>query len=69
MPQTVHYLPGYGGRLTTGQGEGILQLGLHVAGQETVGIPVTLVENAGHILGKTCVGGLLDRWLPNTANV
>lgn len=187
-PQTVYYLPGYGGRLSTGLGQGILQRGFNVAGRETVddfkhlpfmeqvevvaddlkshfwsasdcviansfgaylflnaqaqmpafpgqvlllspivgefedeanqrvfsppyperlksladagiyprlpraqihvgeldwqsvpsqvlafgkaaGIPVTLVENAGHMLGKTYVGGLLDRWLPSIASL
>jgi hypothetical protein len=35
---------------------------------KAVGIPVTVVENAGHMLGKTYVGGLLDRWLPITSD-
>lgn len=37
MPQTIYYLPGYGGRLVNGLGEGILQRGFNVAGRETVG--------------------------------
>lgn len=33
----VYYLPGYGGRLDTGLGQGLLGRGLNVAGRETVG--------------------------------
>ena len=36
---------------------------------KAVGIPVTVVENAGHMLGKIYVGGLLDRWLPSNVSV
>ena len=29
-----------------------------------IGIPVTVVPQAGHMLGREYVGPLLDRWLP-----
>jgi alpha-beta hydrolase superfamily lysophospholipase len=34
---SIYYLPGHGGRLTTGLGEGLLSRGFDVAGRETVG--------------------------------
>lgn len=35
--RTVYYLPGYGGRLSTGLGEGLASRGCDIAGRETVG--------------------------------
>lgn len=35
--RTVYYLPGYGGRLFTGLGEGLISRGRDIAGRETVG--------------------------------
>ncbi len=35
--RTVYYLPGYGGRLSTGLGEGLASRGYQIAGRETVG--------------------------------
>ncbi len=32
---TVYYLPGYGGQLATGLGQGLRDRGLNVAGRET----------------------------------
>jgi transposase InsO family protein len=32
---TVYYLPGYGGQLATGLGQGLIDRGFHVAGRET----------------------------------
>jgi len=32
-----------------------------------IGIPVTVVPGAGHMLGREYVGPLLDRWLPTRA--
>ena len=37
MKDTVYYLPGMGGRLETGLGEGIIQRGYNVVGQATLG--------------------------------
>ncbi len=38
MPErTIYYLPGHGGRLHTGLGEGLAERGLHIVGRETVG--------------------------------
>lgn len=37
MSRTIYYLPGHGGRLTTGLGVGLAARGLEVAGRETVG--------------------------------
>ena len=34
---SIYYLPGHGGRLGTGLGEGLLSRGFDVAGRETVG--------------------------------
>ena len=34
---SIYYLPGHGGRLPTGLGEGLLSRGFDVAGRETVG--------------------------------
>jgi hypothetical protein len=36
MKNCVYYLPGYGGHLATGLGEGLLSRGLSVAGRQTV---------------------------------
>lgn len=36
-PHTIYYLPGHGGRLHTGLGEGLRERGWSVAGRETVG--------------------------------
>lgn len=36
-PQTLYYLPGYGGSLNTGLGGGLLSRGLQVTGRETRG--------------------------------
>jgi pimeloyl-ACP methyl ester carboxylesterase len=36
-PQTVYYLPGHGGQVATGLGEGILSRGFDVTGRETIG--------------------------------
>jgi hypothetical protein len=35
MPETVYYLPGWGGRLNTGLGQALMSLGFDVAGRET----------------------------------
>ena len=37
MDRTVYYLPGNGGRIDTGLGQGLAQRGFHVAGRMTVG--------------------------------
>jgi hypothetical protein len=37
MKDTVYYLPGMGGRLETGLGEGIIQHGCSVVGRATLG--------------------------------
>jgi hypothetical protein len=37
MAPTIYYLPGYGGQLATGLGQGLLQRGFNVAGRETRG--------------------------------
>ena len=37
MVSSIYYLPGHGGRLGTGLGEGLLNRGFDVAGRETVG--------------------------------
>lgn len=37
MVGSIYYLPGHGGRLGTGLGEGLLNRGFDVAGRETVG--------------------------------
>ena len=37
MEQTVYYLPGRGGQLTSGLGEGLVDRGLSVTGRETLG--------------------------------
>ena len=37
MTRPIYYLPGQGGRLHTGLGEGLLSRGFNVAGRETVG--------------------------------
>jgi hypothetical protein len=37
MDRSIYYLPGHGGRLETGLGEGLLSRGFEVAGRETVG--------------------------------
>ncbi len=34
---SIYYLPGHGGRLTTGLGDGLLSRGFDVAGRETIG--------------------------------
>ena len=45
MKDTVYYLPGMGGRLETGLGEGIIQRGYNVVGQATLGSgPINFVE-------------------------
>ena len=36
-PKTIYYLPGHGGRLSTGLGEALLNRGYNVSGRETVG--------------------------------
>ena len=36
-PETIYYLPGHGGLVGTGLGEGLLSRGFNVAGRETVG--------------------------------
>lgn len=35
--RTIYYLPGHGGRLASGLGEGLAERGLNIAGRETVG--------------------------------
>jgi pimeloyl-ACP methyl ester carboxylesterase len=35
MPETVYYLPGWGGRLNTGLGQALMSRGLDIAGRET----------------------------------
>ena len=35
--RTVYYLPGHGGQLATGLGQGLMDRGFHVAGRETRG--------------------------------
>lgn len=37
MSRTIYYLPGHGGRLETGLGEGLRTRGFEVAGRETIG--------------------------------
>ena len=37
MENAVYYLPGYGGRLSTGLGAALTSRGLAIAGRETVG--------------------------------
>lgn len=37
MNKSIYYLPGHGGRLTTGLGEALTQRGLAIFGRETVG--------------------------------
>jgi hypothetical protein len=37
MKNSVYYLPGHGGRIATGLGDGLLRRGFDVAGRETVG--------------------------------
>ncbi len=37
MTKTIYYLPGYGGKLGTGLGEGLLGRGFNVTGRETTG--------------------------------
>jgi hypothetical protein len=37
MTKTIYYLPGHGGRLHTGLGEGLISRGFDVSGRETVG--------------------------------
>ncbi|HOX68519.1 MAG TPA: alpha/beta hydrolase [Burkholderiaceae bacterium] len=37
MSKTIYYLPGRGGRIATGLGEGLLNRGFDVTGRETVG--------------------------------
>lgn len=37
MSRSIYYLPGHGGRLETGLGEGLLTRGFEVVGRETVG--------------------------------
>ena len=37
VKDTIYYLPGYGGRLSTGLGKALLYRGLSVSGRETVG--------------------------------
>ena len=37
MQELVYYLPGYGGRLTTGLGQALSERGLKIAGRETIG--------------------------------
>jgi hypothetical protein len=37
MVKSIYYLPGHGGRIGTGLGEGLLSRGFQVAGRETVG--------------------------------
>lgn len=37
MNTTIYYLPGHGGHINTGLGEGLLSRGLNVTGRETVG--------------------------------
>ena len=36
VTKSIYYLPGHGGRLHTGLGEGLLGRGFNVAGRETV---------------------------------
>ena len=47
--RTVYYLPGHGGQLHTGLGEGLLSRGWHVTGR-------------GHMLGRDYGGGVLEGW-------
>ena len=56
----IYYLPGRGGRLETGLGEALVSRALTISGRET------LVPEAGHMLPKTYVGTLLDRWIFTT---
>jgi hypothetical protein len=37
MTKSIYYLPGHGGRLRTGLGEGLFSRGFDVSGRETVG--------------------------------
>ena len=53
MKNTIYYLPGMGGHLGSGLGQGLLSRGYDV----------TVVPNVGHMLGKDYVGNLLDKWL------
>jgi hypothetical protein len=59
----LYYLPGRGGRLGSGLGTALIERKLSVAGRETVGVPVTVVPQAGHMLPKDYVTTVLDRWL------
>lgn len=42
MKKTIYYLPGRGGRVNTGLGEGILELGYEIKGRETPGSFINL---------------------------
>ena len=37
MAKSIHYLPGYGGRISTGLGAGLLSRGFDISGRETTG--------------------------------